>query len=120
MSQSDYLSLDDLSAAQEEDVKEYRMPGNEAKKVRVRSVSVNRMRQYHESAKKGGATERMAQCALIADSLVGLDNKPICTADQLYKVSGTTQTRFFTALVKLVSIHNGADDEVQPDEIEKN
>lgn len=118
-----FLSLDDLTAAQEEDVTQYDFPCDPSKKVRVKSATVNRMRQYHESAKKGGSTERMAQCALIAESVVGLDNKPMFTADQLYKAVGTIKTRWFTALVKLVSKHNGAEDEVnesESDAIEKN
>ena len=118
-----YLSLDDLTAAQEQDVREYLMPSDPSKKVRVRSVSKNRMTEYQEAAKKGGAVERRAQSALIADSIVGLDNKPIWTADQLYNAAGKTNTRFFMALVKLVASHNGADDEVaevRADEIEKN
>lgn len=123
MSDSEYLSLTDLAAAQEEDVREYLMPNDPSKRVRVRSVSVNRMRQYQESARKGGAVERRAQCAMIADSVVGLDNKPLWTEDQLYGVAGKAQTRWFMALVKLVAAHNGGDDEVQEaqtEEIEKN
>ena len=118
-----YLSLDDLTAAQEQDVREYLMPCDTSKKVRIRSVSVNRMREYQDSAKKGGAVERRAQCALIADSVVGLDNKPIWNADSLYNAAGKTNTRWFMALVKLVATHNGSDDEVnevKADDIEKN
>jgi hypothetical protein len=115
---SNYLSLEDLTAAQEQDVKEYLLPCDTSKKVRVKSVSVNRMREYHESAKKGGSVERRAQCALISESVVGIDNQPLWTADQLYNSAGKTNTRFFTALVKLVSTHNGADDDVE--EVEKN
>lgn len=117
----EYLSLEDLTSAQEEDVKEYVMPNDSAKKVRVRSVTVNRMRQYHEASRKGGSVERRAQCALIADSVVGLDNNPIWTAEQLYEAAGKTSTRFFTSLVKLVAAHNGSDDEVKvAEETEKN
>ena len=119
----EYVSLEDLSAAQEEDVREYFLPCDQSKKVRVRSVSVNRMREYQEAAKKGGSVERRAQCALIADSVVGLDNKPIWNADAIYNAAGKAQTRWFMALVKLVAAHNGGDDEVQEakaEEIEKN
>lgn len=119
----DYLTLDDLTSAQEEDVKEYFLPCDPSKKVRVKSVSMNRMREYQESAKKGGAVERRAQCALIADSVVGLDNKPIWTTDALYNAAGKTQTRFMMSLIKLVSAHNGGDDEVEEakaEELEKN
>jgi hypothetical protein len=109
---SEYLSLSDLEAAQEQDVREYYLPCDNSKKVRIRSVSVERMRQYQEQAKKGGSSERRGQCALIADSVVGLDNKPIWSADDLYNAAGKSQTRWFMALVKLVSTHNGGDDEV--------
>lgn len=118
-----YLSLDDLTAAQECDVREYLLPCDPSKKVRVRSVSVNRMREYQEAAKKGGSVERRAQCSLIADSVVDLDNKPIWNADALYNAAGKTNTRFFMALVKLVASHNGGDDEVnevKADDLEKN
>jgi len=121
MSNASYLSLDDLTAAQEQDVKEYFLPCDPSKKVRVKSVSVNRMREYHESAKKGGSVERRAQCALIAESVVGIDNAPLWTAEALYNAAGKTNTRFFTSLVKLVSTHNGSEDEVNvAEEIEKN
>jgi hypothetical protein len=118
---SEYLSLADLASAQEEDVREYLFPGDESKKVRVKSVTVNRMREYHTSAKKGGSIERRAQCALLAESIVGLDNLPLWTADQLYDIAGKTKTRWFTALVKLVSTHNGSEDEVNvAEKTEKN
>ena len=107
-----YLSLEDLTAAQEQDVREYLMPCDPSKKVRIKAVSVNRMRQYQESASKGGAVERRAQCALIADSVVGLDNQPIWNTEALYNAAGKTNTRWFTSLVKLVAVHNGGDDEV--------
>lgn len=123
MTTESYLSLEDLTAAQEEDVREYFLPCDPSKKVRIRSVSVNRMREYQEAAKKGGPTERRAQCSLIADSVVGTDNKPIWTAEQLYAIAGKAQTRFFMALVKLVATHNGGQDEVleaKLEEAEKN
>jgi len=118
-----YLTLDDLTAAQEQDVKEYFLPCDPSKTVRVKSVSVNRMREYQDAAKKGGPVERRAQCALIADSVVGLDNSPIWKADDLYNAAGKTTTRFFMSLVKLVASHNGGDDEVEEaknEAIEKN
>jgi hypothetical protein len=120
---ANYLTLEDLTTAQEEDVKEYFLPCDPSKKVRVKSVSMNRMRDYQESAKKGGAVERRAQCALIAESVVGLDNKPIWNTDALYNAAGKTTTRFMMALIKLVSSHNGGDDEVEQakaEELEKN
>lgn len=117
----DYLSLTDLTSAQEEDIKEYLMPADPTKKVRIKSVTVNRMRQYQEAARKGGSVERRAQCALIADSIVGLDNQTLWTADQLYDIAGKTQTRWFSGLIRLVSAHNGHDDEVNAaEETEKN
>ena len=119
----EYLTIEDLTTAQEQDVREYFMPCDPSKKVRICSVSVNRMREYQEAAKKSGAIERRAQAALIADSVVGLDNKPIWTTDQVYNVAGKSQTRWFMSLVKLVSAHNGSDDEVseaKAEELEKN
>jgi len=109
---SEYLSLADLAAAQEQDVQDYFLPCDPSKKVRIASVSTARMREYQTSAAKGGVIERRAQCALIADSWVGEDNKPVCTADDLYNAAGKTKTRFFMSLVKLVAAHNGSDDEV--------
>jgi len=121
MSEASYLSANDLIAAQEMDVKEYFLPCDPTKKVRVKLVPVTRMREYHEAAKKGGAVERRAQCALIAESVVGIDNSPLWTADDLYNVAGKISTRFFTSLIKVVSTHNGSDDEVNAvEEIEKN
>lgn len=120
---SEYLSLADLNSAQEQDVKEYFLPCDTSKKVRIKSVSVNRMRDYQQAAAKGGTVERRAQCALIADSVVGIDNQPIWSADDLYNAAGKTQTRFFMALVKLVAAHNGGDDEVteaRAEDMEKN
>ena len=119
----DYLTLDDLTTAQEEDVKEYFLPCDPSKKVRVKSVSMTRMREYQEAAKKGGSVERRAQCALIAESIVGLDNKPMFNTDTLYNVAGKTQTRFMMSLIKIVSLHNGGSDEVEEvkyEELEKN
>jgi hypothetical protein len=118
-----YLSLSDLAAAQEEDVREYFLPCDPQKKVRVRSVSTNRMREYQEAAKKGGSVERRAQCALLSESVVGLDNKPLWTTDELYNVAGKARTRWFMSVVKLVARHNGSDDEVEEvkaEETEKN
>ncbi len=123
MQNEQYLSLSDLTESQEEDVREYLLPCDPSKKVRVRSVSTNRMREYQEAAKKGGSVERRAQCALLAESVVGLDNKPLWTTDQLYNVAGKCRTRWFMSVVKLVAKHNGSEDEVEEvkaEEIEKN
>ena len=121
MSAANYLSLADLTAAQEEDVTEYKFPCDDTKTVRVKSVTVSRMKQYTESAKKGGLVEKRAQCALIAESCVGLDNKPIWSVEELYNAVSAMKTRWFNSLVKLVAAHNGAEDEVEEvDQTEKN
>lgn len=121
MSAANYLSLADLTAAQEEDVTEYKFPCDDSKTVRIKSVTVGRMKQYTESAKKGGQVEKRAQCALISESCVGLDNKPIWTCDELYHAVSNIKTRWFNSLVQLVATHNGAKDEVEEaDKVEKN
>lgn len=112
MSEASYLDASDLIKAQEQDIKEYYLPCDPSKKVRVSMVPSTRMREYHESAKKGGAVERRAQCALIAETIVGIDNKPLWTADDLYNAAGKASTRFLTSLIKVVSAHNGSEDEV--------
>lgn len=123
MGDHEYLKLEDLETAQEVDVREYFLPCDPSKKVRIASVSVQRMREYQEACRKGGSAERRAQANLIADSVVGTDNKPLWTGAQVYETAGKTKTRWFMALVKLVSVHNGAEDEVleaQAEELEKN
>lgn len=121
MSEPQYLTASMLTEAMEEDVKEYLLPDDPNVRVRVRSVSVARMKQYQEAAQKGGSVERRAQAALIADSIIEPDGRPTFTADQLYNAIGKVRSRRFMALVRIVSNHNGGDDEAKlVEETEKN
>ncbi len=103
-----------------EDVAEYSLPDDPTILVRVKSVSVHRMKQYQEAAAKGGNIQRKAQAELIADSVIDENGKPVFSATKLYETMGRVRTRRFIGLVNIVSKHNGGDDEVrEAEEAEK-
>ena len=115
-----YFSLAHLEEALNEDIREYPLPDDPEVIVRIKSVSVARMRQYGESVGKGGAIERRAQAALIVDSVINEDGTPTFkSVDEVYNLMGKVRSRRLTGLVKIISQHNGGEDKVAEDDAEK-
>lgn len=104
--------LDTLSA---EDVGEYPLPFNPDIIVRVKSVSMARMRQYQDAAKKGGSGSIAADKALIRESIINEDGSPVyadnATAESMLK----GRTRLIVALINMITAHNGGEDKVAED-----
>ena len=115
-----YFSASMLEEATVEDIGEYQLPSDPSVTVRVKSVSVSRMKQYAESSGKGGAVERRAQAALIADSLIDETGKPVfASADAVYNIAGKVQSRMMGGLIKIISLHNGGEDKAEEVDLEK-
>ena len=104
-----YLSAENLEEASACDIGEYPLPYDPEMLVRVKSVSMSRMKQFQESQKKGGAVASAAEKALITESIVGPDGLPLYTAETAER-SLKGKTRFVLALIKMINKHNGGND----------
>lgn len=94
-----------------EDIGEYPLPFNPDYVVRIKSVSMARMNEFTESNKKGGAVAAAAVKNLIRESIVDEEGKPVYTKDTAEKLL-KGRTRLVGAFIKMISRHNGADDEI--------
>jgi hypothetical protein len=102
-----------LDEGQAEDIENYQLPDDPSVTVRIRSVSMARMKSYQKMAAKGGEIERRAMADLIADSLVNTSNKTYIDADTIFKKANGQRTRRMMGIIKLITHHNGGDDEVK-------
>lgn len=115
-----FFGAQHLEEALVEDVREYPLPDDPEVIVRIKSVSVARMRQYGESAGKSQAIERRAQAALIVDSVIDEHGKPVFkSVDDVYNMMSKVRSRRLTGLIKIISQHNGGEDKVAEDTDEK-
>jgi len=115
-----YFDASMLEGATVEDIGEYQLPDSPDITVRVKSVSVSRMKQYAESSGKGGPIERRAQAALIVDSLVDEHGKPVFSSvEQVYNIAGKVRSRRMGGLIKIISQHNGGEDKAEEVDLEK-
>lgn len=112
-----YFSAEMIGEVSAEDIGEYPLPFKSEIIVRVKSVSMARMKQYQESVQKGGSVATSAGKDLIRESIVDENGKPVYTrdtAEQMLK----GRTRLVAAFLQMISHHNGGDDKVQ-EEAEK-
>lgn len=116
---SRYFNEGDILNACEEDVQEYPLPDDPTVIVRVRSVDVDRMKRFQEASAKGGRVALRAQAELLAESIVDEAGNPVLNADKLVTVNGKVRTRRFMNLIRIVSDHNGSNDEVKAREAEE-
>lgn len=107
------FSADMLDEGQVEDVENYQLPDDPSVTVRIRSVSMARMKQYQRMAAKGGEIERRAMADLIADSLVNMQNKTYMDGEVIFKKANGQRTRRMMGIIKLITHHNGGDDDVK-------
>jgi len=115
-----FFSLAHLEEAMAEDIREYPLPDDPEVIVRIKSVSVARMRQYGESAGKGGAIERRAQAALIVDSVIDEHGNPAFkSVEDVYNLMSKVRSRRLTGLIKIISQHNGGEDKAEELDAEK-
>ena len=98
--------LDEISG---EDIGEYPLPFDTDIIVRIKSVPMARMRQYHESIGKGGSVAAAADKALIRESIVNEDGTPVYSAEKVESLL-KGRTRLVSALIRLISYHNGGED----------
>lgn len=106
-----YLDDDNVAEFAECDIAEYALPWNPDVIVRIKSVPMSRIEQFQDANKQGGKVAEHAQNALIADSLVKADGKPFSTASLNKLLTG--KARLVVALVKMISEHNGGDDQLK-------
>ena len=116
-----YLCTENLSEVSADDIEEYPLPFDPDMLVRVQSVPMSRMKQYHDSVSKGGAVASAAQKSLIRDSIINPDGTPVYKDNATAEAMLKGRTRLVSALIQMISLHNGGEDKVtrMEDEAEK-
>jgi hypothetical protein len=107
-----YFCTENIAEVSADDVGEYPLPFDPDMIVRVRSVDMGRMRQYHEAVTKGGSVAIAAQKALIRDSIINPDNSPVYADKDAAERMLKGRTRLISALIQMISAHNGGEDKV--------
>lgn len=115
-----YLNKTNVDQAIAEDIEDYPLPYDPEMLVRIRSVSLGRMRQYFEASEKGGPVARKALYSLISDSVVDEAGQPIFDTPDAVESVGKAKTRFVNAVQKMIEQHNGGRDKLTVEEAEKN
>ena len=110
-----YFSTETLPDVSAEDVSEYPLPFDPDMLVRVKSVPMSRMKQYQDSAAKGGSVAAAAEKALIRDSIVNPDGSPVYASDAIAEQMLKGRTRLVAALLRMISLHNGGEDKIVED-----
>lgn len=110
-----YLTSENVAAVSAEDIGEYPLPFDPEIIVRVKSVSMSRMRQYQEAIKKGGSVAAAADKALIRESIIDPDGSPVYANDDAAEKMLKGRTRLVVALINMISQHNGGEDKVAED-----
>ena len=113
---TNYFTGEMLANVSEEDVGEYPLPfGTEEIIVRVKSVSMARMKQYQDAVQKGGAVAIAAGKALIRDSILNPDGTPVYGDAAKAEAMMKGRTRLIAALLQMINKHNGGDDKIADD-----
>ena len=107
-----YFCTDNVDEVSAEDVQDYPLPFNPEMLVRVQSVPMNRMKQYHDAVSKGGAVAIAAQKSLIRDSIINPDGSPVYKDSAKAEAMLKGRTRLVSALIQIISLHNGGEDKV--------
>lgn len=107
-----YLCTENLSEVSADDIEEYPLPFAPDMLVRVQSVPMSRMKQYHDSVSKGGAVASAAQKSLIRDSIINPDGSPVYKDNAAGEAMFKGTTRLISALIQMISLHNGGEDKV--------
>ena len=98
-----------------DDIGEYPLPFDPDMMVRVKSVDMAKMKQFHESSKKGGAVASAAEKALIRDSIINPDDSPVYKTQDAVEQMLKGRTRLIAALISMISRHNGGEDKISED-----
>lgn len=107
-----YFSTEMLPELAGEDIQDYPLPFAPDIMVRIKSVPMARMRQYHDSVHKGGSVAAAADKALIRESVINEDGTPVYKTDAMAEQMLKGRTRLVTALIRLISLHNGGEDKL--------
>lgn len=107
-----YFCTENVEEVAADDIGEYPLPFDAEMIVRVKSVDMARMKQFQESSKKGGAVASAAEKALIRDSIINPDDSPVYKTMDAVERMLKGRTRLVSALIKMISAHNGGEDEV--------
>ncbi len=114
-----YLTSENVAEISSDDIGEYPLPWDPEILVRVKSVSMARMKQYQELAAKGGAVASAADKSLIRESIINPDGTPVYATEAMAETMLKGRTRLVAALVKMISRHNGGDDKIAEDAAKK-
>jgi hypothetical protein len=107
-----YFCSDNIAEVSAADIGEYPLPFDPEMLVRVKSVPMARMKQFFESNQKGGAVASAAEKALIQESIINPDGTPVYASKDHAESLLKGRTRLVSALVKMISLHNGGEDKV--------
>lgn len=107
-----YLCTENLNEVSADDIEEYPLPFAPDMLVRVQSVPMSRMKQYHDLVSKGGSVASAAQKALIRDSIINPDGSPVYKDNAAAEAILKSPTRLISALIQMISLHNGGEDKV--------
>jgi hypothetical protein len=110
-----YLTSENVAEISADDVGEFPLPWDPEMIVRVKSVSMARMKQFQESSQKGGAVAASAEKQLIRDSIINPDGTPVYASTDAAESMLKGRTRLVAALIKMISAHNGGDDKIAAD-----
>lgn len=107
-----YFSTEMLDSLSSEDVGEYPLPFAPEVLVRVKSLTMARMKQYQEAHQKGGTVAAAAEKALIRDSILNPDNTPVYQSAEHVEQVLKGRSRLVGALLRMISLHNGGEDKI--------
>lgn len=107
-----YFCSENVAEVSADDIGEYPLPFDPDMIVRVQSVPMSRMRQYHDAVTKGGAVAVTAQKSLIRESIINPDGTLVYKDNAAAEAMLKGRTRLISALVQIISAHNGGEDKV--------
>lgn len=107
-----YFCSDNVAEVSADDIGEYPFPFDAEMIVRVQSLPMARMKQFQDAIAKGGAVAAAAEKALIRDSIINPDGSPVYGSKDAVEATLKGRTRLVSALIKMISAHNGGEDTV--------
>ena len=110
-----YFCTENIAEVAADDIGEYPLPFDPDMIVRVKSVSMARMKQFQEAQKKGGSVASAAEKTLIRDSIINPDDSPVYKTQDAVESMLKGRTRLIAALVNMISQHNGGEDKIAED-----
>lgn len=105
-----YLNKSNKASLSSVRFSEYPLPYDTETIVRIKSQPMARMNRYAEAVQAGGDRAKQDTYKLIADSVVDETDELVFDCKDIKELADA-DTRFVTALIKMITKHNGGSDQ---------